>query len=71
VIDDIPIPSIQNLLQVVSHDEMFRMVEVCGKTAFLQRTDAPLFDPRADGWWLQGFNKQTLWRYSWQEKLKS
>jgi len=59
VIDDIHIPSIQNLLQVVSHDEMFK------------RTDAPLFDPRADGWWLQGFNKQTLWRYSWQEKLKS
>ncbi len=71
VIDDIHIPSIQNLFRIVSDDDMFRLVEVCGKTAFLRRTDAPLFDPWNDGWWLQRFNKRTLWRYCWQEKLKS
>jgi hypothetical protein len=71
VIDDIHIPSIQNLFRVVSCDEMFRVLEVCGKTAFLQRTDAPVFDPWGDGWWLQAFNKRPSWRYAWQDKLKS
>jgi hypothetical protein len=71
VIDDIHIPSIHNLFRVVSSDDMFSLVEVCGKTAFLQRTDAPLFDPWGDGWWLQGFNKRQSWRYAWQDRLKS
>lgn len=71
VIDDIHIPSIQNLFRVVSHDHMFRLLEVCGKTAFLRRTDAPLFDPWGDGWWLQGFNRRTIWKYSWGDRLKS
>jgi hypothetical protein len=71
VIDDIQIPSIHNFFRVVSEDDMFRLVEVCGKTAFLERTDAPLFDPWSDGWWIQRFNQRTLWQYSWQDKLKS
>jgi hypothetical protein len=71
VIDDIHIPSIHNLFRVVSHDEMFRLIEVCGKTAFLQRTEAPVFDPWEDGWWLQRFNRRTLWRYSWRDRLKA
>jgi hypothetical protein len=70
-IDDIHIPSIQNLFRFLCHDDMFRLLEVCGKTAFFQRTDAPLFDPWGDGWWLQRFNKRTLWHYSWQDKMKS
>jgi hypothetical protein len=71
VIDDIHIPSIRNLFRVLSCDDMFRVLEVCGKTAFLQRTDAPIFDPWGDGWWLQGFNKRQSWRYLWQDRLKS
>ena len=71
VIDDIHIPSIHNLFRVVSHDDMFRVIEVCGKTAFLQRTEAPLFDPWDDGWWLQRSNRRTLWRYSWRDRLKA
>ncbi len=71
VIDDIHIPSIQNLFQVVAHDDMFRLLEVCGKTAFLRRTDAPLFDPWGDNWWLQGFNRRTIWKYSWRDRMKS
>jgi predicted O-methyltransferase YrrM len=71
VIDDIHIPSIRNLFQVVSRDDMFRVLEVCGKTAFLERTDAPVFDPWGDGWWLQGFNKRQNWRYAWRDRLKS
>jgi hypothetical protein len=71
VIDDIHIPSIHNLFRVVSHDDMFRLIEVCGKTAFLERTGAPMFDPWNDGWWNQRSNQRTLWRYAWQDKLKS
>lgn len=71
VIDDIHIPSIHNLFRVVSSDDMFQVLEVCGKTAFLQRTDAPVFNPWGDGWWLQAFNKRPGWRYAWQDKLKS
>jgi Methyltransferase domain len=71
VIDDIHIPTIQSLFRFVAQDDMFRLVEVCGKTAFLHRTGAPTFDPWGDGWWLQRFNKRTLWRYGWQDKLKS
>jgi hypothetical protein len=71
VIDDIHIPSIQNLFRFVSADEMFRVVEVSGKTAFLRRTAAPMFDPWGDGWWLQRYNRRTLWRYSYADKLKS
>jgi hypothetical protein len=71
VSDDIHIPSIRNLLRVVSCDDMFRVLELCGKTAFLQRTDAPIFDPWGDGWWLQAFNKRQTWRYVWQDRLKS
>jgi hypothetical protein len=71
VIDDIHIPSIHNLFRVVSSDDMFQVLEVCGKTAFLQRTDSPVFDPWGDGWWLQAFNKRPGWRYVWQDKLKS
>jgi hypothetical protein len=71
VIDDIHIPSIRNMLRVVRDDDMFQLLQVCGKTAFLQRTNAPVFDPWGDGWWLQAFNKRQHWRYAWQDKLKS
>lgn len=71
VIDDIHIPSIRNLFRIVSRDEMFRVLETCGKTAFLERTSAPVFDPWGDGWWLQKFNQRQSWRYVWLDKLKS
>ncbi len=71
VIDDIHIPSIQNLYRFLRQEEMFRLVEVCGKTAFFRRTAAPAFDPWGDAWWLQGFNRRTLWRYSWRDRWKA
>ena len=71
VIDDLQIPSIRNLFRVVSRDDMFRVVEVCGRTAFLERTAAPVFDPQGDGWWLQRFNQRQSWRYVWLDRWKS
>src|SRR5436309_14222224 len=70
VIDDIHIPTIQNLFRFLRTDAMFRLVEICGKTAFFERTGVPPFDPWGDGWWLQACNRRTLLRYSWRDKAK-
>jgi predicted O-methyltransferase YrrM len=56
IIDDIDIPTINNLYQVLRADRMYRQIELVGKTAFLERTTAPLLDP-ITGWWkLQDYN---------------
>lgn len=58
VVDDIHIPTIYRMFEFPREDQMFRLLEVVGTTAFFVRTDAPLFSPRGDGWWLQNFNSQ-------------
>jgi len=58
VIDDIHIPTISRLADFLSEDQMFEKVEFVGSTAIFRRTDAPVFDPLGDGWWLQAFNRR-------------
>jgi glycosyltransferase involved in cell wall biosynthesis len=59
IIDDIWIPTIQNLYLFLKEDEMFELLEVIGnRTAFFRRTSAVLLDPYGDGWWVQNYNKQ-------------
>ena len=58
VIDDINIPTIGRLADFLCEDRMFEKVEFIGGTAVFRRTDAPLFDPFGDGWWLQDFNRR-------------
>ncbi len=58
IVDDIDIPSIHDMYRFLKKDEMFELLEVVHTTAFFRRTDAPVFDPLADGWWLQGYNKR-------------
>lgn len=70
VVDDIHIPTIHNLFRFLRSEPMFRLLEVSGKTAFFERTAAPLFDPSGDGWWLQACNRRTHLRYSWRDKIK-
>lgn len=60
VIDDIHIPTIRHMFKVLRRDEMWRLVDVERTTAFFERTDAPLFDPTGDGWWLQAYNLRHL-----------
>lgn len=36
--------------------------------AFFERTDAPLFDPHGDNWFMQGFNKK---HFAYKESLVS
>jgi len=56
VVDDIQIPTIYQLFLFLKEDAMFSLTDVVETTAFFMRTEAPLFDPFADGWWLQAYN---------------
>ena len=57
VIDDVHIPTIRTLFTFLRDDEMWKLLEVVqGRTAVFRRTDAPIFDPLGDGWWLQRYN---------------
>lgn len=58
LIDDINIPSIKSMFEIVKADEMFELLEVVEYTAFFRRTNAPLVDPLGDCWTLQGFNRE-------------
>jgi hypothetical protein len=58
VIDDLKIPTIARMYDIVKCEAMFEPIEVIdGNTAFLRRTDAELIHPESDSWWLQGYNK--------------
>ena len=56
VIDDIHIPTIRQMFDFIREDDMFRLIECVGKTAFFERTNAPAFATTEDGWWLQKYN---------------
>jgi len=56
IVDDIHIPTVTNMLDFLSADEMFDLQEVVETTAFFRRTGAPTFSPTGDGWWLQRYN---------------
>jgi len=58
IIDDILIPTIYNMYKFIKADAMFEQLEVIGTTAFFKRTSTETFDPYADGWWLQNYNKK-------------
>jgi len=60
IIDDIQIPTIHNLFEFLKQEEMFTLDEVVDTTAFFVRSNAPMFCPTEDGWWLQGYNKRPL-----------
>jgi hypothetical protein len=57
LVDDIKIPSIRRMFDILKEEPMFRLLEVADHNlAVFQRTEAPLLDPTADYWWLQGYN---------------
>jgi hypothetical protein len=60
IVDDIHIPTIYRMFEVLREDEMFELVEVVGSTGFLRRTNAPVFAPLGDGWWMQNFNTRRM-----------
>lgn len=61
ILDDVPIPTIGRMADILAEDDMWELVEiVCGITAIFRRTSAPLFDPLGDGWWLQKYNRHRV-----------
>lgn len=58
LIDDIKIPSVRRMFDMIKADRMFQLVDIVdGNMAFFRRTNAPLIDPFGDSWWLQGYNQ--------------
>lgn len=57
VVDDIQIPTIAHLVDVLRKDAMFSLDSVVRSTAFFRRTEAATFPPLGDGWWEQGYNR--------------
>lgn len=60
VIDDVHVRAVNDLFRFLRSDAMFELREVVHTTAFFRRTDAPVFDPLGDGWWLQRYNERLL-----------
>jgi FkbM family methyltransferase len=57
-LDDITIPTIAHLFEVLCVDDRFVLHEVVNTTAFFVRTEAPFPRTDDDGWWQQRFNVQ-------------
>lgn len=57
LIDDINIPTIGRMFDILKQDDMFELLEVVEYTAILRRTTAPTLNPLGDDWWLQGYNR--------------
>jgi hypothetical protein len=57
LIDDIQIPTIGRMFEMIKADDMFDLLETVDNMAFFKRTEAPLIDPLSDSWWLQGYNR--------------
>jgi hypothetical protein len=58
ILDDIHIPTLRNMFNVLREDDMFELKEVVLDTAFFVRTSAPVFNPTGDGFMDQGYNKR-------------
>ncbi len=71
IVDDIHIPCVHDLYEFLKADAMFEPLEVVGRTALFRRTAVPAHEPLGDGWWLQGYNRRPLLRYTWKERLRS
>lgn len=57
LLDDIQIPSIGRMFDIINSDDMFNLLEIVGYMAIFERSEAPLIDAHSDSWWLQGYNR--------------
>lgn len=58
LLDDIKIPSVRRMFDIIRADDMFDLLEIIDRnTAVFRRSNAPLIDPQSDSWWLQGCNR--------------
>lgn len=57
LVDDIQIPTITRMFEIIQASDMFELLEVVKDLAFFRRTAASLIDPESCSWPLQGYNK--------------
>lgn len=55
-IDDIQIPTVTRMFEILRSDAMWELREVVTNTAFFVRTQAPAICPTGDDWEKQGYN---------------
>lgn len=60
LIDDVNVPTIGRLADIIAEDEMFELVSVVDITAVFRRTESETFDPLGDGWWTQRYNRRRV-----------
>jgi hypothetical protein len=64
LVDDIKIPTIGRMFEIISADDMFELLEVVDENlAFFKRTDAPCATLTSDSWWRQGYNREFYQTY--------
>lgn len=68
VVDDIQIPSVYELFTFLKQESSLVLEEIAVRTAFFRRLTVE--SPGPDGWERQGINRQTIWRYSWRDRLR-
>ena len=58
LVDDIKIPTVRRMFEIIQADEMFRLLEVVDHNmAFFQRTEVPCVILTGGGWCSQGYNR--------------
>ena len=70
IIDDIHIPSIRRMWDILSVDSMYEKVEIYGNTGFLKKTNQPTTNPIGDEWWTQNYNKRIYDKTLMRENFK-
>jgi hypothetical protein len=60
IVDDVNIPTIGHMADIIAEDQMWELIDVVETTAMFRRTEVPTFDPFGDGWWLQAYNRRRL-----------
>lgn len=70
LIDDIGIPSIARMFDILKADDMWELLDEVEKLAVFKRTDSPLIDPYSDSWWLQGYNRSAYLKMERKVKIK-
>lgn len=60
ILDDVNIPSIGRMADILCEDDMWHFVKLIGCTAIFQRTNALMTNPLGDEWWTQKYNRRRV-----------
>ncbi len=60
IVDDVHIPTVGRMADVIQEDDMFELLELVGTTAVFRRTLAETLSPTGCGWWTQKFNRRRM-----------